>query len=238
MLRRLMPDNRAIIGILAILLSTMMFLTSLSSPPIISVGQVRFFDEGSTVVLIGVVVEMAVHDAGAESLILADVADGATVRIYCNQGLRELPSHFLSIGDEARVEGEVSGTGTPPMLFATSDGVSVSRRAGAVLSLETLSQNWALFEGDSFRIGGLVVSGDLPGEFRLADPDLRHSISLRSDALELARFVGKRVTLQAVLRLDAGTMTLVLIMDSLSPGLPQQAFSAGPAIGSSCRAHC
>lgn len=236
MFRKVLPDVQVIAAVLTVLLSAMLFLTSQSSAPLVSVGQVRLFDDGSAIVLIGVVVEMVPHDAGAESLILADPADGATVRVYCDQGLRELPSHYLSIGDEARIEGEVSGTGASPMLFATSDGVSVSRRAGEVLSLEILSRNWALFEGDSFSIGGLVIAGDLPDDFKLTDSDMRYSISLRSGSVEFASFVGKWATLEAVLRLDPGTMVLVLIASSLSPGKPQQAFSSGLTIVLPCLA--
>jgi hypothetical protein len=215
---KLLFDHRILVTILALLLSAMLLLVSMASPPIVPIGQVFSFDDGSAVVLTGVIVDMFLRDDGAESLVLADITEGATIRVYCNPGLHEQPSHFLSIGDEARVQGEVSNSGSSPVLFATSDGISLSRRAESVMSMETLCRNWALFEGDSFKTNGLVITGEVAGSYRLSDPELKHSVLLRSDHAELACLVGKRVTITAVLRLDPDTMSLVLIASSLSPG--------------------
>ncbi len=230
-----LSGRRWIAAVLALLMVTMLLVTSHSSPPVVSVGQLAQFDEGTTVILAGVVVEIAAHDSGGQSLVLADMSTSDTARVYCSQGVRELPSHILGVGDEALVEGEVSKTGTAPMLFATTDGLAVSRKAHAVLSVEALSRNWALFEGDGFAIAGMVTPGSVAGEFRLADPDLQHTIALRSDSVDFAGFVGKRVTLEAALRLDQRAMSLVLIASSATPGLSQQAFSSGLAMGSPCQ---
>jgi len=216
---KLLFDHRILVAILALLLSAMLLLVSTASPPVIPIGQVFSFDDGSVIVLIGVIVDMFLRDGGAENLVLADITDGATVRIYCNPGLHEQPSHFLSIGDEARVQGEVSSSGSSPVLFTTSDGISLLRRAESVLSMETLCRNWALFEGDSFKTNGVVITGEVTGSYRLSDPEIKHSVLLRSDHTELAGYVGKRVTITAVLRLDPDTMSLVLMASSLSPGL-------------------
>jgi hypothetical protein len=217
---RLLFDHRVLVAILALLLSSMLLLVSTASPPTVPIRQVFSFDDGSVVVLIGVIVDMYLRDDGAESLVLADVTDGATVRVYCDPGLREQPSRFLSIGDEARVQGEVSSSGSSPILFSTSDGITLSRKAESVLSMEALCQNWALFEGDSFKTCGVVISGEVTGSYRLSDPEIKHSVLLRADYTELAGYVGKRVTVTAVLRLDPDTMSLVLLASSLSPGLP------------------
>lgn len=216
---KLFFDYRILVAILALLMSGMLLLVSTASPPTVPIEQVFSFDDGSVVVLIGVIVDMFLRDDGAENLVLADITDGATVRVYCNPGLHEQPSHFLSIGDEARVQGEVSSSGSSPVLFATSDGITISRRAESVLSMEALCRNWALFEGDSFKTNGMVITGEGTGCYRLSDPEVKHSVLLRSDRTELAGYVGKRVTITAVLRLDPGTMSLVLIASSLSPGL-------------------
>jgi hypothetical protein len=212
-------DHRVLVAILAILLSAMLLLVSTASPPIVPISQVFSFDDGSVVVLIGVMVDMYLRDGGGESMVLADVTDGATVRIYCNPGLHEPPSHLLSIGDEARVQGEVSSSGSSPVLFATSDGVTLSRRAESALSMEALCRNWALFEGDSFKTCGVVISGDVAGSYRLSDPELKHSVLLKAGQTDLVSYVGKRVTVTAVLRLDPDTMSLVLLASSLAPGL-------------------
>jgi hypothetical protein len=215
---RLLFDHRILVAILALLLSAMLLLVSTSSPPTVPIGQVFSFDDGSAVVLTGVIVDMFLRDDGAENLVLADITDGATIRVYCNPGLHEQPSHFLSIGDEARVQGEVSSSGSSPVLFATSDGITLSRRAESVMSLEALCRNWALFEGDSFKTYGMVITGEATGSYRLSDPELKHSVLLRSDHNELAGYVGKRVTITAVLRLDPDAMSLVLMASSLSTG--------------------
>jgi hypothetical protein len=215
---KLLFDHRILVAIFALLLSAMLLLVSTASPPTVPIGQVFSFDDGSAVVLTGVIVDMFLRDDGAENLVLADITDGATIRIYCNPGLHEQPSHFLSIGDEARVQGEVSSAGSSPVLFTTSDGITLSRRAESVLSMEALCRNWALFEGDCFKTNGMVITGEVIGSYRLSDPELKHSVLLRSDHTELAGYVGKRVTITAVLRLDPDTMSLVLMASSLSPG--------------------
>ena len=217
---RQLLDHRILLTILAFILSAMLTLVSMASPPVVSIEQVSLFDDGSVVVLIGVIVDISLRDGGGETLILANIADGATVRVYCNPGLHEPPSHFLSIGDEARVQGEVSNSGTSPILFTSSDDITLSRRAESVLSMEALCRNWALFEGDSFKANGLVITGEVAGSYRLSDPELKHSILLKADSIELAGYVGKRITMAAVLRLDPSTMSLVLIASSLSPSLP------------------
>jgi hypothetical protein len=211
-------DQRVIAVVFALLLSAMLLLVSMSSPPTVPLSQVPAFDDGTVVVIFGVLVDIYLRDGGAESFVLADITEGTTLRIYCSDGLRDRPSQLLLIGDEVRVQGEVSCSGSSPIVFTTSDGVTLSKKAESVLSVEALGRNWALFEGDSFRMCGLVIPGETSGSFRLADPKTQHSIALRSDS-ELTGFVGKRVTVTALLRLDQETMSLVLIASSVSPGL-------------------
>jgi hypothetical protein len=216
---KLFLDHRILVALLAFLLSALLLLVSMASPPTVPISQVFSFDDGSVVVLIGVLVDISLRDGGAESLVLVDITDGATVRVYCNPGLHEQPSHYLSIGDEVRVQGEVSSSGSSPILFTTSDSIALSKSAESVLSMEALCRNWALFEGDSFRTNGLIIDGEVTGSYRLSDPEMKHSVLLRSNHIELASYVGKRVSLTAVLRLDPNTMSLVLIASSLSPDL-------------------
>jgi hypothetical protein len=216
---KLFLDHRVLVGALAILLSVMLLLVSTASPPAVPVGQLLSFDDGSVVVLVGILVDISLRDGGAESMVLADIMDGATIRVYSTPGLHEQPSHFLSIGDEVLVQGEISRSGSSPVLFASSDDITLSRRGESVLTMEALCHNWALFEGDSFKINGLVITGEQTGSYRLSDPETTHSILLRSDDPELGGFVGKRVTVTAVLRVDSATMSLVLIVSSLSPAI-------------------
>lgn len=211
-------DPRVLAIILASASCVMIMLSSVASPPKVRISQVPSFDDGSVIVLFGVVVDMSVRDSGSECLVLADASDGATVKVYCNQGLRDPPSRYLSIGDEVRVLGEVSGQGSSPILFASCDDVSLWRSGESALTVGTICRNWVLFEGDSFSANGLVIPGESRGSFRLADPVTEQSISLRSSSTDLSGYLGKRVTVVAVLRLDQGTMSLVLAAQSISPG--------------------
>lgn len=211
-------DHRYLVAILAVLLSVMLLLVSRSSPPTVPIRLVPTFEDGSIVHLIGVIVDMSLRDGGAEVLVIADISEGTTLRVYCDHGLNEQPSRFLSVGDEVRVHGEVSTLGSSPILFTTSDGIFLSRKSESVLSMDALYRNWAILEGDSFRMSGLVINGGESGSYRLSDPKVQQSILLRPDHLDLASQVGKKVTLTVVLRLDQETMSLVLIASSFSLG--------------------
>ncbi len=187
---------------------TMILLGSTASPPLVPIRSVATFDDGSIIVVLGVIVDMSPRDDGAESLVLADLSDGAVLRVYCSPGARDMPGVYTSIGDELRIEGELSRLGKSPMLFARSDDVSLVEDAVAVLTISGLSRNWALFVGDQVEVSGIIISST--DGLRLADADLEHSIAIESRSEELDAMVGKAVSVAAFLRLQSETMVLVL----------------------------
>jgi len=211
-------DKRLIAALLVVLMSTMVALGSTASPPVVSIGSISNIDDGTVIVILGAVVDLSARDDGSEGLVLADMASGSTIRVHCDPGTGSPPSQYASIGDELRVEGEISRLGQSSMLFTSSGGVSLVKGSVSVLTIEVLSKNWALFVGDRIRIGGVVVPSSAPGCYRLADDGLERTIALSSEAGDLGSLVGKVVTLEAFLRLLPETMMLALTVVSFSPG--------------------
>lgn len=203
-------DRRLFVLVLGALLSAMILVSSSSRIPTVAVHEVPMFEDGEVVRLIGLVVDIVLYDTGSEGLVLTDVGDEATVKVVCSHGDKELPSRYLAIGDEACASGEISNQRMPPVLFASSDDIELIRSSETALSVSLLSQHWSQFEGDHVQINGLVIQGDLVGSYRLTDPDLIHSIELRSGEFDLWGFVGKRITVHAVLKLDPRSFVLFL----------------------------
>lgn len=211
-------DHRVIITLFALATSLMVLLSAKAAPPLVPIARLSSFDGGSVVMILGVVVDMSLRDSGSECVIIADIADGATVRVFCDPGLHDPPSHCLSVGDEVRVRGQVAGSGSPLTVFASSDAVSLTRKAETSLSVEAVCRNWVLFEGDSFKVSGLVVPEPSTDGYRLEDPVTGQSISLRLGSPDASMCLGKRVTIAAILRLDSDTMSLYLMASSVSRG--------------------
>lgn len=203
-------DHRALSLVLGASLSAMILLSSSSSIPTVAVRDVPSFEDGEVVRLVGLVVDIVLYDTGSEGLVLADAGDGATIKVICSQGDKALPSRYLVVGDEACASGEVSNQRTPPVVFASSDDIELTRESESALSVALLSAHWSLFEGDRLRISGMVVQEDQLGSYRLTDPDQAHSIELRSEVCDFGDLLGKRVTVNAVLRLDPNSMVLFL----------------------------
>ena len=203
-------DRRLFALVLGALLSAMIMVSSSSSIPTVAVHEVPMFEDGEVVRLVGLVVDILLYDTGSEGLVLADAGDGTTVKVICSHGDKELPSRYLAIGDEASARGEISNQRMPPVVFASSDDIELIRESASALSVGLLSQHWSQFEGDRLKISGLVIQGDSEGSYRLTDPDLVHSIELRSDECDFWGFVGKRVSVNAVLKLDPRSFVLYL----------------------------
>ncbi len=162
--------------------------------------------------------DISLRDDGSESLVLADTANGMTIRVYCRPGVNDMPSRYASIGDEVRAKGEVSRQGSLPVLFATSDGITLVKDSKSFLTVEALSRNWALFLGDLISLSGLVIPSSIGGNYRLADAGLEQSIALASRSDDLAVMVGKLVSVEAYLRLLSDTMVLALEVITMSAG--------------------
>ncbi len=212
------PRTRTLALMFAAVLSILVVISSCSTTPFVGLDQIPALDEGTTVRLSGLLVGLSINDGGSEDIILLDPSKQVTAKAICMPGSRPLPSRYVSIGDELRVTASTSGKGSS-VVFTSSDDVDVSSESDAVLTVKILASNWALFEGDRFRISGVVMVGSAGG-FLLADPDLEHSISLRPENGDANDYLGKSVVADASLRVDASTMTLYLAAASLEPQLP------------------
>jgi hypothetical protein len=194
----------------------MVLLASASTAPCVRISEVPLLDDGQDAFTYGILVDILVFDSGTESLLLADDADGAVLKVICMPGIRPRPSSYVDIGDEIRVLGEVSNTRVMSIMYSSSDRIILSKSSECVLTVEVLSRNWLLFEGDEFRICGLLVAGAADGALRLFDSDLSHSIELRSLGQNVSRIVSKQVAVEGVLRYDSESMILFIDAGSIS----------------------
>ena len=212
------PSPRMLAAMFASMLSVVVLISSSSKVPMVNIGQLSALDGGSEVRLVGVVVGLSLNEGGSEDVIIADVQLGTTAKVICMSGIRPLPSRYLSIGDEVSVRGSTADSSSN-VVFTTSDDIVVTRGSVSTLTVGILASNWLLFEGDPFRIGGVLIERD-SGGYALSDPDESHSIRVVY-AGDLTGCVGKSVLVTARLRLDSATMALVLSASSIEPRLAQ-----------------
>jgi hypothetical protein len=197
--------------ILAVLLGSIVLLGATSKTPRLEISQVSLVDDGTSVAVSGILVDFRSYDAGAESLVLMDPRSGATVKIVCYRGIGPSPNLYVGIGDELLVKGEVSQYLSSPTVFTDNEGVSVLKKAEFVLTVELLSTNWILFEGDEFVIRGVMMQS---GQ-RLYDYDLEHSIMVISDGMSLSQFEDRDVLVTCLLQYDDSIMSLMLVVESV-----------------------
>ncbi len=211
-----MVDTRIIAALLSALLCAMVLLASVSTAPCVRISEVPLLDDGQDAFTSGILVDLLVFDSGTESLLLTDDADGAVLKVICMPGIGPRPSSYVDIGDEIRVLGEVSNTRVMSVMYSSSDRITLTKASECVLTVEVLSRNWLLFEGDEFRISGLLAAGTADGTHRLFDSDLSHSIEIRSLGQDVSRIVSKQVTVEGVLRYDSESMVLFIDAGSIS----------------------
>lgn len=211
-----MVDTRVIAALLSALLCAMVLLASASAAPCVRISEVPLLDDGQDAFTSGILVDILVFDSGTESLLLTDEADGAVLKVICMPGIRPRPSSYVDIGDEIRVLGEVSNTRVMSIMYSSSDRITLMRTSECVLTVEVLSRNWLLFEGDEFRICGLLAAGTAAGTLRLFDSDTDHSIAVRSPGQDVSRLMSKQVTVHGILRFDSESMILFIDAGSIS----------------------
>jgi len=199
-----------------VLLSVMMFLGSTSEPPEVAMRDLAGMDDGEAVQVKGVVSDMWKSDSGSESLVLTDLSDNSSAKVVWLSEGGPGPSEMLSIGDEACVLGEVSLAQIPPVLFVRDGDFWLVTPCEDVMSLETLSACWALFEGDTIKVAGNLFIDPSGGLFRLCDPEMRHSIQVRWAEGDLPALIGMPVLVTGVLRMDTRTLSLVFFADDIS----------------------
>lgn len=206
-----LPILQTLSLVLIVLLGSIVLLGVSTAPPRLEIPQISSVDDGTSIVVSGILVDFRSYDAGVENLVLMDPRSGATVKIVCYKGIGPSPSLYAAIGDEILIRGEVSQYKSSPTVYTDNEGVSVLKRAEFVLTVELLSTNWVLFEGDEFVIRGVMMQSG----HRLYDYDLEHSIIVVSDGLSLSPFDDKEVLITCELRYDDSIMSLTLVVESV-----------------------
>jgi len=204
-------DERTLAVVLMCILSSIVLLGSSGGPPLVAISTLPEVEEGTTVKASGVLVDLRLYDSGAEGIVIADLDDGAVAKIISTPGIKAQPSAYARIGDELLIEGEVSVSGTTSIIFTSSDDVLVVSQSELVLTVESVSRNWFLFEGDVVRIKGFLERTGLGIGLRLYDRTDGCSIAVIPGDFDLERFVGSVITLTATLRFDHWLSALVLV---------------------------
>jgi len=206
-----LPTLPTLALILIIFLGSIVLLGASSATPRLEIPQISSVDDGTSVVVSGILVDFRSYDVGVENLVLMDPRSGATAKIVCYKGISPPPSQYAAIGDKLLIRGEVSQYKSSTTVFTDNEGVSVLKKAEFVLTLELLSANWILFEGDEFVIRGVMMQNG----HRLYDHDLEHSILVVSDRVCVSQFDDRDVLVTCELRYDETIMSLTLVVESV-----------------------
>ncbi len=171
-------------------------------------------DDGTPVVVGGVVVESWSSDSGSRSIILADIEAGSTVRVtyMLDASSRDLELH---IGDEVCASGQLEVSGGSPVIWSQPSQVLVTKESQEVVTVSLISRAWDLFVDDRFHTRGVLTttSGDT---YRLMDAHGGTSIALVLGLADASRYAQKTVVVDATLRLDSETMSFFLEVHSIS----------------------
>jgi len=211
MMSRQLFDQKTVGAILTCLMSAIILLGSSATPPLISISVVPEIESGTTVRIVGVLVDVFRYESGAEGLILSDLDRSAVVKAISVPGIKPQPSEYARTGDELLIEGEVGASNTSSVIFTNSDRVIVQRRSDLVLTVESVISNWYLFEGDVIRVKGILVQDELSLGLRLRDLTKDWSIAVLPGDIDLELSVGSTVTLTATLRFDRWSSALTLV---------------------------
>ena len=206
-----LPTLPTLALVLIVLLGSIVLLGASSAIPRVEIPQIPSVDDGTSVAVSGILVDFRSYDSGVENLVLMDSRSGATVKILCSKGIGPPPSQYAAIGDEILIRGEVSQYQSSPTVFTNNEGVTVLKKAEFVLTVELLSTNWILFEGDEFVIRGIMMQSG----HRLYDYDLEHSIMVVSDGMSISQFDEREVLVTCELRYDDSIMALTLVVESV-----------------------
>jgi hypothetical protein len=209
-------DQRVIALLLACFLSSLVMLGSGASPPEVPISQILGIEDGTNILVYGLMVDLWGYESGAESFVLAEPESGRTVKVVSSPAASPQPSEYAQVGDELRVSGELSKTGFVPTIFTKSDRVSLTRESEDVLGIEVLGRNWHLFEGDCVRVGGILLMDGLGVGPRLFDLGMRSSLALSMDGFDAASYLGERVIVTGILGFDSRTLSLILTVRGIS----------------------
>ena len=204
--------EKTIAAVLMCLLSSIVLLGSSAGPPIVEIPSIQAIEDGTVVKILGVLVDIRVYGSGAEGLTVADLDSGAIIRVISSVGIKPQPSTYVHVGDEVIIVGQVAKSESSPVIFSKSDDLTVLRGSDLVLTVEAVSENWILFEGDTIRIKGVLRPAGSGLGLRLYDFSGPSSIVVTAGSFDIEDFVGSAVTLTATLDFDH-----VLSMLTLSP---------------------
>lgn len=209
--------NRSAAAVLGALLLGIGLIAAGSGPPTVAIAAIDSVEEGAIVRVFGTVVHAWRYDSGLETMLLADLSDGSTVKLAHQSAASAAYTSTLRIGDEVASVGEVSHGDGGTTLWVTGADFQLVRESEAALTVEEICENWQLFEGDAMTIRGTIREGTLPGEWALADVDGHHWIVLFGPPLGLLLLKGSVVTLECELVLSTEELRFGLVVRSYAP---------------------
>ncbi len=189
-----------------------------ATPQEVRLRELPLAEEGETVVVTGIVVDLWKADSGTETLVLMDLSDNSSARmIWRMAGASPSPSTAVSIGDEIRACGEVSPSQVPPVLFVSGADFCLVRPSKIVLSVGTLADHWSVFEGDTISITGTLRYDSVSG-LRLCDPTTQDSVAIRWTG-DPNPLLGRAVHVTAIMRMDTRVLALILNVQEIEPSV-------------------
>lgn len=201
---------RTIALFLAAFLACMTMLSWPSEPPCVEIASLGGLDDGQTVLVRGLLVDLRTNDGGSESLVLADREESATVWVFVGKAIGPPPSSYANVGDELRVVGNLAISRSGLSLYSDTDSIVLLAKSEEVLTVSTLSSHWELFLGDEVRVKGILVQTVAYEGLRLFDSDQELSLAVSPSCIWDGRLLGLSVVVSGRLVLDMSSMRLAL----------------------------
>ena len=208
------PSQRVLAALVLASLALLALLSSSGDMPEVSISDLKRMDGGTSVSVVGIIVDAWSTDSGSESLVLADIETNATVKVVCVSDELGWQADYR-IGDEARAIGDLEVTGGRPTIWTSGNRITVLRASRDVVTIHLLARAWDLLIDDRFETRGVLVPSS-DGGCRLMDAGTGTSIAVSLDQDDIARYEVTPVVVDATLRLDSSTMSLVLEVHSIS----------------------
>lgn len=198
----------------AALLGVMVLLSGSSGPPLVAIDDAGSLEAGTRVTVVGLLAENWLYESGSEGLLLACESSSGTLRVICTRGSMPLPSEYAAIGDELRVQGEVSRGAAGTCLMATSDDIERLRPSVIALTVDMLCENWMVFLNDRVSVRGVILADGIATGWRLADAYSGRSVRLDLQDL-LPILTSRTVEVFGELVLEEDRMDIVFAAYSL-----------------------
>lgn len=209
------PDEKTCVFLLSCLLCSVLLLAHDAEPPFVRIEDLGHDEDGMAASIEGMLASLHKYDSGTESMVLGDTACGATARVVCSPGRKEMPSDYLSLGDIARVEGEITYDGTMATVYCDSDSVLLVSRSARVLDVAVLSSCWELLMGDRFNVTGVLEESGQGSWYVLRDLAGSCSIEARSSIGAGSLPTEAEVIVDCTMFLDDSSMAFILVIWSV-----------------------